>query len=315
MLFVYRVPYENCPWGTHCKQSSVLIFGRWVEDSNHFVESLGSINNTTLLTQGSTADIYAWEEGKVLKLFREHTQWHANEVTATKAALNSGLPVPEVFSGLIEVDKKEGIIFERIDGLSMTEYLNKHPHKVEAYARSTAMLHSQVHSTVRDELPALAEILTWSIQQLDSVGKDIKNVVLDILRDLPVGEKLCHNDYYPNNIIVSPRGPIIIDWAMGTKGNPDADFARTWLISRMWLERLKESKSPQHTIIMWQQFWDSFFNQYKLINPFCFERLAQWQIVTATASLVWDKGISSTDQRIAFVKASLGGAEHQWMQH
>jgi hypothetical protein len=63
------------------------------------VESSGSINKTTLLAQGSTADIYAWKERKVLKLFREHTPWHANEVAATKTAYNFGLPVPEVFRG------------------------------------------------------------------------------------------------------------------------------------------------------------------------------------------------------------------------
>jgi tRNA A-37 threonylcarbamoyl transferase component Bud32 len=278
------------------------------------VGSLGSINQSSLLAKGSTADIYAWKADKILKLFREYTPWHANEVSATKIAFNSGLPVPEVFSGLIEINKKEGIIFERIDGPSMTEYLDKHPDKAEAYGQSTAILHSQVHSIVRAELPALLEILTWSIQQTDLLETKNKNVVLDILSDLPDGERLCHNDFYPNNIIVSPTGPVIIDWAIGTKGNPDADFARTWLISKMWLERLRESKSSHHIILLWQQFWESYFNQYKEINPFCFERLAQWQVVTVTASLVWDKSVSSTDQRIAFINASLRGTEHPWMQ-
>ncbi len=286
-----------------------------MEDSNHFVGYLESINQTSLLAKGSTADIYAWKVGKILKLFREHTPWHANEATATMTAFNSGLPVPEVFSGLIEVNKKEGIIFERIDGPSMTEYLDKHPDKVETYARSTAILHSQVHSIVQSELPALIEILTWSIQQADSLETKSKKAVLDILNDLPVGERLCHNDFYPNNIIVSPRGPVIIDWAIGTKGNPDADFARTWLISRMWLERLRESNTSQHTMIMWQQFWKTYFNEYKEINSICFERLAQWQAVIVAASLVWDKSISSIDQRISFIKAFLRGTEHPWMHY
>lgn len=277
--------------------------------------SLGSINQTSLLAKGSTADIYAWKVGKILKLFREHTEWHANEITATKIAYDSGLPVPKVFSGLIEVNEKEGIIFERIDGPSMTEYLDNHPEKVEAYARSAAVLHTQVHSKVRSELSSLLEILTWSIQQADSLETKDKNVVLDILNDLPDGNRLCHNDFYPNNIIVSPRGPVIIDWAIGTKGNPDADFTRTWLISKMWLERLKESKTSQHSILMWQKFWEAYFNQYKEINPFCFEQLARWQVVIVTASLVWDKNVSSTDQRIAFIKAFLKCKEHPWMQY
>jgi tRNA A-37 threonylcarbamoyl transferase component Bud32 len=103
--------------------------------------------NATLLAKGATADVYAWGDGCVLKLFTERTPWHANEVSATRAAHEAHLPVPEVIDGLIEVGQREGIVFERVDGPIMTEYLQDHPGQVEDCARQAAELQARIHAT------------------------------------------------------------------------------------------------------------------------------------------------------------------------
>jgi len=42
--------------------------------------------------------------------------------------------------------------------------------------------------------------------------------------------KLCHGDYTPSNIIITPDNkPYILDWAHATQGNASADAARTYL--------------------------------------------------------------------------------------
>ena len=41
------------------------------------------------------------------------------------------------------------------------------------------------------------------------------------------GDRLCHGDFHPGNILLSPRGPIIIDWETATRGHPLADVAAT----------------------------------------------------------------------------------------
>ena len=42
--------------------------------------------------------------------------------------------------------------------------------------------------------------------------------------------KLCHGDYTPSNIIITPDGtPYVLDWAHATQGNASADAARTYL--------------------------------------------------------------------------------------
>jgi aminoglycoside phosphotransferase (APT) family kinase protein len=39
-----------------------------------------------------------------------------------------------------------------------------------------------------------------------------------------------HLDLHPDNVLMSPRGPVVIDWSNATHGDPDVDIAMTWLI-------------------------------------------------------------------------------------
>jgi len=277
------------------------------------MESPNSLEKAALLARASTADVYACGSGQVLKLFYDHTPWHANEVAATKVAHETHLAFPKVIEGLIEVGEREGIVFERIDGPVMTEFIEDHPDQIDDCAKKAAELHARIHSTAVSELPPLAGLLAWSIQQAEPLEEGIRKAVLDMLTRLPDGEMLCHNDFHPTNIIVSSRGLMIIDWAIGTRGNPLADLARTWLISKMWLDGLEADGAPEHSQLLWHRFWETYFRQYRALRPFNALEFIQWQIVAASASLVWDQTAEATDQRVSFIKAALSDAEHQWL--
>ena len=41
---------------------------------------------------------------------------------------------------------------------------------------------------------------------------------------------LCHGDLHPSNVILSPRGPMIVDWFDASRGDPAADIARSTLV-------------------------------------------------------------------------------------
>jgi tRNA A-37 threonylcarbamoyl transferase component Bud32 len=278
--------------------------------------------NATRLARGATADVYAWGDGRILKLFHERVPIHANEISATRVAHEAGLPVPAVLSELIEVDQREGIVFERIEGPTLLDYLNDQPEDgsastVEDWARQTADLHARIHSTEVSDLPSLAEILHWSIQEANPLDKGTRQAVLDLLHGLPDGNALCHNDYYPRNLIVSGIGTrasrlLAIDWAIGTRGNPLADHARTWLISRMWVEGML-GQAPDHVCCLWQCFWKTYFCRYGDLRPHSPSDLIPWQAVTAAASLCWDGSRIATEPRVSLVQAALDGSEHPWL--
>ena len=48
---------------------------------------------------------------------------------------------------------------------------------------------------------------------------------------MPKHKKVCHGDFNPSNVIVTPEGKLyIIDWSHATQGNASADVARTYLL-------------------------------------------------------------------------------------
>lgn len=275
------------------------------------MESDSSLRTAPILAEGSTATIYEWTDDTVLKLFKQRSSWHTNEITSTKVAYESGLPVPRVCSGLLEIGQQEGIMFERVDGPTMADFLEDHPEDAEHCGTIAADLQSRMHSIEGGNLPLLKDILSWSIHQTNFLETKIKKLVEDILAQLPILKFLCHCDFYPRNLLMSPQGPMIIDWAIGTRGNPTADLARTWLISRLLLDMTVGSDSKGK---LWKRFWDTFFRRYKELNPNCFDQFLQWQIVIAAASLVWDEGLRSMDSRLSFINAALSESDHPWLR-
>jgi hypothetical protein len=82
------------------------------------------ITTAALKGQGRTAEIYAWGTNQILKLFRSGWPLAAAEQEAqiSRTVHELGLPVPAT-AGLIEVEGRHGIVFERIDGPSMLQQL------------------------------------------------------------------------------------------------------------------------------------------------------------------------------------------------
>lgn len=104
------------------------------------------------IAEGRTAEVFAWGDNQVLKLFRSWCPraWAEQEAHITRVVQHTGVPAPAV-GGLVEVD----------------------------------------------------------------------------------GNVLCHGDFHPDNILMSPRGAVIIDWPDASQGHPLADVARTSLLARL----------------------------------------------------------------------------------
>ena len=96
-----------------------------------------------LIGKGLTAQVYGWGQGRVLKLFES---WRPEEkvereLRATRAVHAAGLPAPAVYE-IVEVEARQGIVFERIDGPSMFEQVIARPWRLFAAARQLAELHA-----------------------------------------------------------------------------------------------------------------------------------------------------------------------------
>ena len=81
-----------------------------------------------LIGAGRTADVYAWGDGHVLKLYQDWMPAIAieREFAITRLARESGLPVPAA-EELLQVEGRLGIVFERILGISLLKILSGRP--------------------------------------------------------------------------------------------------------------------------------------------------------------------------------------------
>jgi len=114
---------------------------------------------------------------------------------------NHGYPVPAVED--LSDDETE-LVMERIEGRSMAEASLHAPWTLTRQAQALGELHLQLH-----ELS-----------------------VPEFLGPAPVGRgaSIVHLDLHPLNVVIGPKGPVVIDWTNAAQGDPLTDVCLAWLL-------------------------------------------------------------------------------------
>jgi aminoglycoside phosphotransferase (APT) family kinase protein len=259
-----------------------------------------------IVGEGRVAEVFAWEEGQVLKLFRA---WYPPEGVHYEARIArtvqaTGLAVPAV-GEVVQVDGRWGIVYGRVAGRSMLEHFTRKPWALARFARILAELHATMHARAAPGLPSLRRRLEGKIQNAAPLPAGLKAAALQALARLPDGNALCHGDFHPHNVLMSPQGPIVIDWPDATRGHPLADVARTCLLMRTGG---LPSSAPRRGLIQVVRatFRAVYLRRYFQLRPGSRELLAAWQVPVAAGRL--EEGIvEEEEQLVALVKASLQG--------
>jgi aminoglycoside phosphotransferase (APT) family kinase protein len=76
----------------------------------------------------------------------------------------------------------------------------------------------------------LREKLAGQIQRSPLVPERYASYALDELSSLPEGDRLCHGDFHPGNVIRAGDELVVIDWPNASRGDYHSDFARTTLM-------------------------------------------------------------------------------------
>ena len=152
-----------------------------------------------LIASGRDGDIYEYGPGLVLRRSK-HGRVIEPEARAMLYAAEQGYPVPhvrEVRAGGTE------ILMERLEGPMMMDVLARRPHTIGHHARLLADLHDRLHQIPGpDWLPGLG------------AG----------------GGRLLHLDLHPMNVMMTKRGPVVIDWANAARGDPLLDVGMTYVL-------------------------------------------------------------------------------------
>ncbi|GAA2209932.1 phosphotransferase [Nonomuraea monospora] len=148
-----------------------------------------------LVGAGRSADVYALGDGRVLRRYRVDVDARRElEIMAYVAA--HGFPVPEVFPG---ESSATDLVMRRVSGPTLLHAMLAGQVGIEEAGRTLAGLLRRLH-----EIPA-------------RVSGDPRDRIL-------------HLDLHPDNVMLTPDGPVVIDWSNAREGRPALDCALSVLI-------------------------------------------------------------------------------------
>ncbi|AXG77438.1 phosphotransferase [Streptomyces paludis] len=150
-----------------------------------------------LIARGRDADVFALDASRVLRRYRHEGRPTHLESRLMTHLTACGYPVPKVY----EVTDTD-MVLERLTGPTLLELLAQRPWRVRDLGRVLGGLHDRLH-----EVPAPA----WLPKRFGTADDD----------------RVLHLDLHPGNIILTGRGPVVIDWSNAGAGDPAADVAMT----------------------------------------------------------------------------------------
>lgn len=146
-----------------------------------------------LLASGRDADVFALDDHRVLRRYRGGGDT-AREAAVMAYLARLGFPVPAVHDA-----RGPDLVMERLDGETMLAAMIAGRLDTVAGVRLLVDLHDRLHA-----LPA-------------RIGAH-------------PGDRVLHLDLHPDNVMLTVRGPVVIDWRDSDEGPADRDVAMTALI-------------------------------------------------------------------------------------
>jgi Ser/Thr protein kinase RdoA (MazF antagonist) len=146
-----------------------------------------------LLACGREADVYALDDKRVLRRYRRDADV-SGEAAAMRYLAGLGYPVPAVYEAT-----GADLVLERLDGPTMAQALVTGSLSIADGAAQLAGLLRRLH-----------KLLPWP--------------------GAAAGTGILHLDLHPENVLMTARGPVVIDWCNVRPGDPDLDTGLSALI-------------------------------------------------------------------------------------
>jgi len=212
-------------------------------------------NNKTVYRTGNLA----------IKVFNENYAKTdvLSEALCQSRAEEAGIKVPKVREVAV-IDGRWAIISDFIEGENLQILMQKHPEKMSEYLSLFVDLQMDIHKKKSPKLIKLRDKMRDKITEAE-LPDDVKFELHARIEAMPKHTKVCHGDFCPSNIIITPNGEAyVLDWAHMTQGNASADVARTYLlfclagrrdIAEKYLDLFcSRSSTTRHYVVRWLPF-------------------------------------------------------------
>lgn len=222
-----------------------------------------------LLGAGKMAEAFHYGD-HVLKLYRDpdHRSVAFGEAAILAIVGEHGLPTPAVHQAGPYAGRW-GLVMDRAPGQPLASLAASDPTLVPAALEAMVALHLAMHTRTEVRLSPLKPRLADRIGRVD-LDAALRQTLLARLAALPEGNRLCHGDFHPFNIIGMPGAAMIVDWPDATSGPPAADVARSYLLMRHGAGR---------------QLADAYLQRYLAASDITQADITTWLPIIAAARL------------------------------
>jgi aminoglycoside phosphotransferase len=181
-----------------------------------------------------TDKVVTRDKDTVLKIFGPTYKVSAilNEAMNEARAAETGLPVARVLE-VLKVRDHWCIRREWIEGKTLAETMAGDKKNLMRYLKQFVSIQCEIFTKTSERMGNLSDKLDKQISA-SALPRETRYDLHMKLQTLPRGKALCHGDFNPTNVIITPKGDWrVIDWSHVRLGDPLADVARTYLL--FWL--------------------------------------------------------------------------------
>jgi aminoglycoside phosphotransferase (APT) family kinase protein len=255
-----------------------------------------------LLAAGREAEVFVRPDGLLVKLMRspDFATRADREAAALRALAGMGHLAPRL-EAAVNLDGRPGLVIERVEGVDLLTLLTRRPWQFLRVATTMAHLHAGMHEAVAPaSLPDLKAELRVRIEATTALPVHLATYAVDLLDTLPAGDRLCHGDLHPGNVLGTWVAPVAIDWGNASKGHPAADVARTDMLVRFG-DLPTGTSAPMTALTAAGRglLTRRYLSVYRRSSAADLSRLADWIVVRAAAR--FREGIESEYEVLARV--------------
>ena len=138
-----------------------------------------------------------------------------------------GLPVPRVHAVAARAGRW-GLVTDRVEGPAFALALARDPRAPELAALVALQLRLQAAPGAG--LPGLKAGLAARLDRAGALEATQRARLRARLAALPDGDRVCHGDLHPWNVLGTPGAATVIDWLDAAQGPPAADACRSYLL-------------------------------------------------------------------------------------
>ena len=197
------------------------------------------VKSVKIAKQGSvllerTDKVVTRDKNTVLKIFGPSYKVSAilNEAMNEARAAETGLPVAKVIE-VLKLRDHWCIRREWVEGKTLADVMASDKKNLMKYLKEFVAIQCEIFSKTSERMGNLADKLDKQISA-SPLPKETRYDLHMKLQSFARGKALCHGDFNPTNVIITPEGEWrVIDWSHVRLGDPLADVARTYLL--FWL--------------------------------------------------------------------------------